>query len=269
MAGTIWPCPLWRRRVAEVVTRNREVFAQDPMTTTIPNNGVATVAEGRTTESDEVLRYELRTFVCEGEYARGLRKILDTYVGNVGNPEQPAVWVSGFYRQWQVAPGEGAPLPLDRLQVHRRQHRPWAGQPAAGDQRCAPRALHRRPAGGRPARGGGHPGRGGAGDRLAGERGQYPPEPALAAVPQRRTARAVPRHAVSSSGCDPPARSTRCARRSSAAGKDFTAGTQPSYVCLARRWPRRSCRRTPTLASDAKGVQRCSRHNSPTSPTSP
>ena len=83
--------------MAELVTRNREVFAQDPMTATIPNNGVATVAEGHTAASDEVLRYELRTFVCEGEYARGLRTILDTYVGNVGNPEQPAVWVSGFY----------------------------------------------------------------------------------------------------------------------------------------------------------------------------
>lgn len=83
--------------MAKTVTYNREVFARDPLKTTIPNNGVARVAEARTIENDEVSRYELRTFVCEGEYARGLRKILDTYVAHVGDPEQPAVWVSGFY----------------------------------------------------------------------------------------------------------------------------------------------------------------------------
>ena len=79
------------------MTLNRDVFVKNPLEATIPNNGVATVADLRPTDDVETLRYELRTFVCEGEYERGLHKILDTYLRNLGNPEQPAAWVSGFY----------------------------------------------------------------------------------------------------------------------------------------------------------------------------
>src|SRR6185312_7650126 len=79
------------------VTLNREVFDKDPLTWTMPNNGVAAVAESANAENDEVLKYELRTFVCEGEYGRGLEKILRSYLENIGKPTQPAVWVSGFY----------------------------------------------------------------------------------------------------------------------------------------------------------------------------
>ena len=79
------------------MTLNREVFVTDPLNAVMPNNGVAIVGDAATALRDDVSRYELRTFVCEGEYARGLRKILETYLANVGNPEQPAVWVSGFY----------------------------------------------------------------------------------------------------------------------------------------------------------------------------
>src|SRR5205085_4828951 len=96
-AGTISPCPSPVRRVASAVTLNRDVFAKNPLEATIPNNGVATVADLRPMDDVETLRYELRTFVCEGEYERGLHTILDTYLRNLGNPEQPAAWVSGFY----------------------------------------------------------------------------------------------------------------------------------------------------------------------------
>src|SRR5262249_15563915 len=44
-----------------------------------------------------VLRFELQSFVCSGEYARGLDRILSTYLANLGKTGQPAVWVSGFY----------------------------------------------------------------------------------------------------------------------------------------------------------------------------
>ena len=76
---------------------NREVFARDPLTNRIPNDGVAKIVEPTRPEEWEVLRYELSTFVCEGEYHRGLETILDTYLKNVGKATQPAVWVSGFY----------------------------------------------------------------------------------------------------------------------------------------------------------------------------
>ncbi|MFW5874810.1 MAG: BREX system P-loop protein BrxC, partial [bacterium] len=52
-------------------------------------------------ESDQqalnVLRYELETFVCDGQYKKGMAHILETYLKNIGESDQPAVWVSGFY----------------------------------------------------------------------------------------------------------------------------------------------------------------------------
>ncbi|MBL8798552.1 MAG: BREX system P-loop protein BrxC, partial [Planctomycetia bacterium] len=79
--------------------KNREVFHKDPATLTLLNNGVAKVADVESAEQLRTLRFELTTFVCEGEYERGLCVILETFLKNLGKekPEQPAVWVSGFY----------------------------------------------------------------------------------------------------------------------------------------------------------------------------
>lgn len=79
------------------MTKNRILFITDPLTRTIPNNGVAKVIEPHTPEEWAVLRYELESFVCEGEYKTGLERIFDTYLANLDKAEQPAVWVSGFY----------------------------------------------------------------------------------------------------------------------------------------------------------------------------
>jgi len=76
---------------------NRDVFQDDPTQTKIPNDGVAKVLDPRTPEEWEVLQYELKSFVCEGEYRRGLEQILSTYLTNLSRADQPAVWVSGFY----------------------------------------------------------------------------------------------------------------------------------------------------------------------------
>src|ERR1035437_7020601 len=76
---------------------NRELFAQDPTTTKIPNDGVAKVARPETAQQWDVLRWELRSFVCNGQYARGLEQILDSFLSSLGQPQQPAAWVSGFY----------------------------------------------------------------------------------------------------------------------------------------------------------------------------
>jgi hypothetical protein len=59
--------------------------------------GVAFVKDVVTPEELKTLRFELKTFVCEGEYSKGLERILRTYLGNLDRLEQPAVWVSGFY----------------------------------------------------------------------------------------------------------------------------------------------------------------------------
>lgn len=79
------------------MTLNRDVFANDPLTAVIPNDGVAKVTEPHSPEEWAVLRHELSTFVCEGEFKTGLDRILSTFLRNVGEAVQPAGWVSGFY----------------------------------------------------------------------------------------------------------------------------------------------------------------------------
>lgn len=76
---------------------NKDVFAVDPTGRTLPNDGVAALDPPTTTEEWSVLRYELEQFVAEGEYREGLRRVLNSYLGNVDKQTQPACWVSGFY----------------------------------------------------------------------------------------------------------------------------------------------------------------------------
>jgi len=77
--------------------KNRELFQNDPLSFTIPNDGVTTIFNPKTNPEWEVVKYELRSFVCEGEYQKGLERILSTFLANLDQPKQPAVWVSGFY----------------------------------------------------------------------------------------------------------------------------------------------------------------------------
>ena len=76
---------------------NREVFQRDPAATRLVNDGVAAVSEATTLQEIQTLRYELEHFVCEGQYEDGLRRILESYIGNIDATSQPAAWVSGFY----------------------------------------------------------------------------------------------------------------------------------------------------------------------------
>src|SRR5262249_40538844 len=46
---------------------------------------------------EKVARFELQTFVCDGQYANGLTRILRSFLAQLDKPEQPAAWVSGFY----------------------------------------------------------------------------------------------------------------------------------------------------------------------------
>lgn len=74
-----------------------DLFLTNPNKLQLLNNGVAFVKDVTTPEELKTLRFELNTFVCEGEYAKGLEKILRAYLTNLDRPEQPAAWVSGFY----------------------------------------------------------------------------------------------------------------------------------------------------------------------------
>ena len=80
-----------------MTTTNRELFYRDPTETKIPNDGVAKVIRPQTDQQWDVLRWELRSFVCDGQYARGLERVLDSFLKNLSQAQQPAVWVSGFY----------------------------------------------------------------------------------------------------------------------------------------------------------------------------
>jgi hypothetical protein len=76
---------------------NRDIYQKDPVTRKLVNEGVASVNDERTQQAMDVLRYELETFVCDGQYQKGMTDILDAYLKNINQAQQPAVWVSGFY----------------------------------------------------------------------------------------------------------------------------------------------------------------------------
>ncbi|MGP5622230.1 BREX system P-loop protein BrxC [Candidatus Corynebacterium faecigallinarum] len=79
------------------MTTNNNLFVRPPLSFEIPNDGVTNVDRPEDSNQWDVLKYELESFVCEGEYEHGLQRILDSYTGHRNRTTQPAVWVSGFY----------------------------------------------------------------------------------------------------------------------------------------------------------------------------
>jgi hypothetical protein len=77
--------------------KNKELFTSDPDQVNLKNEGIAKIRTINETEDLSIVEYELKTFVCEGEYHFGLKKILEYYLQNYDSSEQPAFWVSGFY----------------------------------------------------------------------------------------------------------------------------------------------------------------------------
>lgn len=77
---------------------NREIFVNDPVSSRLANNGVAQVKDDLSKAALDTLEYELRTFVCDGAYAKGMDSILSNYLSAFKtNNEQPGVWISGFF----------------------------------------------------------------------------------------------------------------------------------------------------------------------------
>jgi hypothetical protein len=73
--------------------QTKEIFLKNPLTWTLVNEGVSS----NNTVDETTLRFELETFVCDGEYLNGMRRVLQGYRDNFASPEQKAVWISGFY----------------------------------------------------------------------------------------------------------------------------------------------------------------------------
>lgn len=76
---------------------NREVYEKDPSRNRLLNQGVAKVTSGHSDSELQTLRYEIGSFVCDGQYAQGMGRILRNYLGYLDKSEQPGVWVSGFF----------------------------------------------------------------------------------------------------------------------------------------------------------------------------
>lgn len=77
---------------------NHEIYNKAPEANRLINNGVAEVSEDHSVSAQAVLRYELETFVCDGQYEKGLETILEKFLLNLDQQaEQPGVWISGFY----------------------------------------------------------------------------------------------------------------------------------------------------------------------------
>jgi hypothetical protein len=76
---------------------NRELYFRDPTTLELLNNGVSKVSEiGHDERQIKTLRFELETFVCDGEYARGLERILKAYRKNelvIGHIQSPRLFL--------------------------------------------------------------------------------------------------------------------------------------------------------------------------------
>ena len=77
--------------------RNRDIYQRDPQDIPLPNSGVAAMTDALTEDDRRTLRFELAHFVCEGEYRRGLVRVLESYINHQGQPQQPAAWISGFF----------------------------------------------------------------------------------------------------------------------------------------------------------------------------
>lgn len=77
--------------------KNHDIYLKDPATRTLINQGVARVSDDKSQEALAVLRYELETFVCDGQYERGLVHILEVFLKNLNQAQQPSVWISGFF----------------------------------------------------------------------------------------------------------------------------------------------------------------------------
>ena len=74
-----------------------ELLDRDPLRVGLANNGQARITPGHDERVMRELRAELETFVCKGQFADALERILERYLANLDASRQDAVWVSGFF----------------------------------------------------------------------------------------------------------------------------------------------------------------------------
>lgn len=75
----------------------KDTLQRDPSTYPLVNQGQARISDKANEKVLAELRGELATFVCEGQYADGIQRILSSYLANLQQTSQKAAWVSGFF----------------------------------------------------------------------------------------------------------------------------------------------------------------------------
>ncbi len=79
------------------MTKIHELLDRDPLQVGLANNGQARITQERDERTMRELRAELETFVCKGQFADALERILERYLTQLDASRQDAVWVSGFF----------------------------------------------------------------------------------------------------------------------------------------------------------------------------
>ena len=74
-----------------------EILDRDPRTARLANNGQARITDHTDEKTMAALRWELETFVCEGQFGHALEIILERFLGNLDRSKQDSAWVSGFF----------------------------------------------------------------------------------------------------------------------------------------------------------------------------
>ena len=75
----------------------RELLDRDPLRTPLANSGQARLTSGEDVKVVAELRAELETFVCQGQFADALQRIIERYNANLDRSRQDSAWVSGFF----------------------------------------------------------------------------------------------------------------------------------------------------------------------------
>ncbi len=75
----------------------KDVLQRDPAAYPLINQGQARITDRQNEHTMLELQGELSTFVCEGQYADGIEKIIRSFIDNQSRTNQRGAWVSGFF----------------------------------------------------------------------------------------------------------------------------------------------------------------------------
>jgi hypothetical protein len=62
----------------------KDILQRDPASHPLINQGQARISDSRDDRAQSELHGELETFVCEGQYADGVQRIIRSFLDNMG-----------------------------------------------------------------------------------------------------------------------------------------------------------------------------------------